>query len=114
MKIKIINDMNKVLKQNKGLYKKISEGKNVKKQEKILYFTPKTFYSTFTPERIRLIQLLRENKNRNISEVAKIIKRPFESVHRDIKFLEGIGLINIEKRERYRFPTAARGVNFTI
>ena len=114
MIIKVINDFEKEFEKDKKILKSIEQGKYVKPQPKTLYFTPKTFYSTFTPERIRLIQLLRGNKNLNISEVAKIIKRPFESVHRDIRFLEGIGLINIEKRERYRFPTAVREVNFTI
>lgn len=109
-----MDNFKKEFEKDKNTLRAIEQGKYVKPQQKTLYFTPKTFYSAFTPERIRLIQLLREHKNLNISEVAKMIKRPFESTHRDIKFLEGLGLIQIKKMNKYRIPVAIKRVNFDI
>ena len=114
IKIQIIKDFKDVIEKNRPFYKKIDKGYKIKSEPKTLYFTPKTFYSTFTPERIKLIQILREKNKLSISEIARKIGRPFESVHRDIRFLEGLGLINIEKRQQYKIPVAIKKVNFNI
>ena len=114
MKIQVVKDINEVIKANKEIYKKIQKGDYVKPKPKTLYFTPKTFYSTFTPEKIRLIQALRERNDLSISEIAKKLGRPFESIHRDVRFLEGLGLINVERRQKYRIPTSIKEVNLSI
>lgn len=114
MIIKVIDNFKKEFEKDKKVLRAIEQGKYVKPQPKTLYFTPKTFHSTFTPERIKLIQMLRDKNNLSISEIARKIGRPFGSVHRDIRFLEGFGLINLKHKQKYRIPTAIKKVTFNI
>ena len=69
-------------------------------------FTPETFASTFSPERIRLMLALRKWEG-NIYQLAKVLGRPYEAVHRDITYLEGMGFIKIASKGRSRFPRLA-------
>lgn len=69
-------------------------------------FTPETFASTFSPERIRLMLVLR-NWEGNIYQLAKKLGRPYEAVHRDISYLEGPGFIKVKSVGRKRYPRLA-------
>jgi predicted transcriptional regulator len=50
-----------------------------------------------TRERIRLLHIIREKKPESISELARMLDRKESNVHKDITFLEGIGLLEIRK-----------------
>lgn len=113
MKIRITEDWKKEILERKKIFKKIKKGEKVKATGKTLYFTPKTFSRTFTPERLRLMFLTRKKKIGSISELAKELKRPFESVHRDIKYLEGLNLITLEKHDKCLMPIAHK-INFLL
>lgn len=108
MRIKIVEDLNKELKERKGIYRSLAKGESIKKEPKTLYFTPKSFARTFTPERIRLMLLTKRKKIHSISELAEELGRPFESVHRDVKYLEGISLIKLEKHDKMMQPVTSR------
>ena len=57
-----------------------------------------------TPERIRLLKLLKDKPDLSVNEISKNLKRRREAVSRDIRFLEGLGLIKLEKHARLRVP----------
>ncbi len=113
MKIKIIEDWKKEILERKKIFKKIKKGEKIRATEKTLYFTPKTFSKTFTPERLRLIFLTRKTKIHSISELAKKLNRPFESVHRDVKYLEGLNLITLKENNKRLIPIAHK-INFLL
>ena len=112
MEIKIITDFER--EKRKDFWNKIEKGQKVKAEEKILYLTPKTFAKTFSPERIKLVMAIRQDKIESITQLAKVLNRPFESVHRDIKYLEGLNLIKLEKHEKVRVPIAQKSINFIL
>lgn len=112
MEIKIVTDSEK--NKRKEFWDKVEKGEKVKAEEKTLYLTPQTFAKTFSPERIKLVIAVRQNKIESISQLAKILNRPFESVHRDVKYLEGLNLIRLEKHERAMVPIIQRSINFIL
>lgn len=58
--------------------------------------------SIFTDQRLALWRLIRDHKPESISELAKLAKRSFRSVHRDLKYLEAYGLISMKKSKGKR------------
>ena len=106
-KIEIVADMNKHMKEENRYLEKIVSGKiKPKRAVHTIIFTPETFASTFSPERLRLIFALK-GWNGNIYRLAKKLGRPYEAVHRDIAYLEGFGFIKIVSKGRERFPSLA-------
>ncbi len=83
----------------KSILKKCGAG-----DETILLLTPEEFSKVFTPERIRLLKLLKDNPDLSVNQISKSLKRRREAVSRDIRFLEGLGLIKLEKHARLRVP----------
>lgn len=107
VKIEIVSDMKKKMDEENRYIKAVISGK-IKSKRAIhtLVFTPETFASTFSPERVRLIFALKDWDS-NIYNLAKKLGRPYEAVHRDISYLEGMGFIKIASKGRSRFPRLA-------
>jgi len=80
--------------------------------KKTLIMTPHIFAKVFSPERIRLILYVKKNKENNIYKLAKELGRPYEGVHRDIKYLEGIGIIKIKTKDKKKIPTFSGPIEF--
>ena len=79
------------------LFKDTRDGKITKKQEtQIVARTPEDIAKILTSERIRLLQMIREKKPESISELAHLLDRSQSNVSNDIKYLEGIGLLELE------------------
>jgi predicted transcriptional regulator len=70
-----------------------------------LTMTPDTFSKIFSPERIRLLQRIYRNNIRNIYQLAKEMHKPYEVVFRNIKYLEGLGLVKIRDKEGKKIPS---------
>ncbi len=104
IKIEIVQDMKKKMEEENRYIRDVISGKT--KPKRVVYthvFTPETFASTFSPERVRLMLALREWDG-NIYQLAKKLGRPYEAVHRDIAYLEGMSFIKITSKGRSRFP----------
>ena len=107
VKIEIVSDMKKKTEEENRYIKAVISGKiKPKRAVRTVVFTPETFASTFTPERVRLIFALKGWAG-NIYRLAKELGRPYEAVHRDIAYLEGMGFIKIASKGRSRFPRLA-------
>ena len=90
MKIKIVENIGKY---DKEINQKIKDG--TLKKETGIVMTPEVFNKVFSPERIKLLQRIYRNNIKNIYQLAKELDKPYEVVFMNIKYLEGIGLINI-------------------
>lgn len=88
---------------DKELHQKIKDGA-LYKPEKGLVMTPETFNKVFSPERIKLLQRIYRNDVKNIYQLAKELDKPYEVVFRNIKYLEGMGLVAITKKDNKRIP----------
>ena len=100
MKIKIVTSIQHY---NKELNKKIQAG-TIDVPEKGLVMTPETFNKVFSPERIKLLRRIYRNNVKNIYQLAKDLNKPYEVVFRNIKYLEGIGLLEIKKKDNKSIP----------
>src|SRR3989344_4947267 len=88
---------------NKEIKEKID--KNIlEKPESGIVMTPETFNKVFSPERIKLLQRIYKNNVKNIYQLAKELDKPYEVVFRNIKYLEGIGLVRITERDNRKIP----------
>jgi len=82
----------------------LREGGTETGDETILLLTPKEFAKVFTPERVKLLRLLKNRPDLSINEISRSLKRRREAVSRDIRFFEGLGLIKLERHARLRVP----------
>ncbi len=87
--------------------KEIMKGSSKGEEETIFLLTPQEFSKVFSPERLRLLVLLRKRPELTISEISSALSRKREAVSRDIRFFEGLGLIELRKQSRTRVPKRA-------
>ena len=98
--IKVVESVSKY---NKELNEKIRKGL-IEDPESGILMTPETFSKVFSPERIKLLQRIYRNNVKNIYQLAKELGKPYEVVFRNIKYLEGIGLIRITEKNKKMIP----------
>jgi predicted transcriptional regulator len=53
-----------------------------------------------TKNRLRMFQVLVEQKPANLSELATLLQKDYAMVRTDVKILEGMGIIKLEKLEK--------------
>ena len=99
-KIKIVES---IVKYNNELNQKIKDN-IIKNPERGIVMTPETFSKVFSPERIKLLQRIYRNNIKNIYQLAKELEKPYEVVFRNIRYLEGMGLIRIEEKDNKKIP----------
>jgi len=90
----------------------ISEGKVNKKEEKIIFNSIKELRKFLTPERIRLIQTIKNKKPKSIYELAKLLDRDRKSVIVDLEVLKKIGLVELKKQKVKKRTTVVPKVNY--
>jgi predicted transcriptional regulator len=101
MKIKIVESIEDY---NDNLNKQIRKG-TLKEVENGILLTPETFSKVFSPERIKLLQRIYKNHIKSIYQLAKELDKPYEVVFRNIKYLEGLGLIKITEYRNKKIPS---------
>jgi len=58
----------------------------------------------FTPSRLELMLAIREKNPQNIGDLAKVLKRPIESISRDLKILENYGILETMRTGKEKKP----------
>jgi predicted transcriptional regulator len=58
----------------------------------------------FSPERIKLLRRICKNNIRSIYQLAKELNKPYEVVFRNVKYLEGVGIIRIVEKDKKKIP----------
>jgi len=107
MKIEIVEDLKEKMKMDNKYVKNVIHGKakvDKKRAEKTIIVTPETFAKIFSPERIKLMLKIKRNSISNIYQLAKELNRKYEAVHRDIKLLEGFGIIKLKDKNKKKIP----------
>ena len=67
-----------------------------------------TLHKILTEKRLELIGIILHNPDKNITSIAKILKRKRESISRDISILESLGIVNVKKRGRSKIPRLSK------
>ncbi|MFH1916030.1 MAG: hypothetical protein ABIJ21_02085 [Nanoarchaeota archaeon] len=107
MNIKIVESIKEY---NRELNAKIRKG-ILKQAETVIVLTPETFSKVFSPERIKLLKRIYKNNVKNIYQLAKELDKPYEVVFRNIKYLEGLGLIEIKDKDNTKIPYISQRFN---
>ena len=92
---------------------KISKGKKVSKEEKIIFNSIEDLRKFLTPERIRLIHIIKTKKPHSIYKLAKLLGRDRKSVTIDLDILKAIGLIDLKKKSIEKRITMIPKVNYS-
>lgn len=71
----------------------------------ILAMSDKEISKAFTRRRIELINLLRGGEKKTVSELSENLGRKLSAVERDLKILEGLGVVDMEKKGRVVIPS---------
>lgn len=57
-----------------------------------------------TPERLRLIRIIKEKKPRSVSELAKLVGRRVDAVSRDLRILEFYDFLELLQSGKQKIP----------
>jgi len=107
MKVKEIKVIIRPLEEDLGevveAFKKV-EGREEFEEEKIVVESLDVLRKILTPERMRILQVIKNEKPNSIYELAKLLGRDRAAVIRDLEVLQKIGLVKIseEKDEKGR------------
>lgn len=72
-------------------------------KETIIFHDPGKFFEYVTPQRVRLLNELRKGKDyQSLRELAAGLRRDPKNVYEDLKALESIRLVTVERRNRRR------------
>ena len=83
--------------------KAIDKGKAKKLREDSISFQSLDHLRKFlTPKRLELLRTIRHKKPKSIYELAKLVGRTPENVNTDIKFLEQLGFVEVNKVKEIR------------
>lgn len=107
MKIEIVEDLKERMKMDNKYARDVIEGQakaDRKKAERTIIVTPEVFAKIFSPERIKLMLKIKRNNIPNIYQLAKGLHRKYEAVYRDIKLLEGFGIIKLKDKNKKKVP----------
>jgi predicted transcriptional regulator len=77
----------------------IEAGKQVKGDKAIYFESIKGFRKALTPMRLELLHLIKEKNPKSIQGLARLAKRDIKSVSVDIKILESLNLIDLERKK---------------
>ena len=85
------------------IYKKVKNRKT-KAEERIVLTSISDLNKIITPARLRLIRTIKKKNPKSISVLAKLLGRDRANVYRDLKYLEGLGLISLEQHKLETTP----------
>src|SRR3989338_5768987 len=58
----------------------------------------------FSPAKLEILKTLRERKINSVGELAKELKRPIESVSKDLKILNAYGILELVQNGQQKIP----------
>jgi hypothetical protein len=105
VRIEIVPDIRKKMKEDNKYLRDVLRGKvPLKPAVRTIVLTPETFPKVFSPQRLSLLLKIKVEGKKNIYQLAKDLGRPYEAVHRDIKYLESFKLIKIRTKDKKKLP----------
>ncbi len=66
----------------------------------VLYFSDSSqIAKILSPERLRLIQMIQDEKPLSVTKLAQLLDRAQANVQRDVTFLAGLGILDLKKKK---------------
>ncbi len=79
--------------------------------EKLVFDSYEAFRKVMTPERLKILHVIREKEPKSVYELAKILDRDRRNIIKDLEMLEMLGLVEFEEekhgKRRSRRPSCA-------
>ncbi|HEY3247379.1 MAG TPA: hypothetical protein VGK88_03670 [bacterium] len=94
-----IKSVQGVLEDFKRAYRAAEEGRTAPKREGTFFASVEAARTLLTPERVRLLALIRKHRPASIYELAKLAGRDLKNVHDDVALLERHGIIATDLEE---------------
>lgn len=88
-----IRTVEEVLDDFRCAFKRLQQGRRVRKQAGVYFASLEAVRKVLTPERIKLLTLVRAHKPESIYELAKLASRDFKNVFDDLSLLERHGIL---------------------
>ena len=76
----------------------------------ILSLTNEEMKQIFTRKRLEIIKVIKKKHPKTMSKLADIVKRKLSAVNRDLKILEGLGVVKLEKTGKEVTPVIDKKV----
>lgn len=93
-----VKSVEAVLESAKKVMKKLERGENVRKSKPGIYFgSLEVMRKAITPERVKILKVIKEKHPESIYELAKLLRRNLKNVSDDVHYLADLGLIELEK-----------------
>jgi predicted transcriptional regulator len=83
-----------------GVMRAIQAKKKVRKQQGEYFENLEAVRAALTETRLALLRVIRTRKPKSMAELARIAKRDFKAVYRDVEALRDLGLIQVADRRR--------------
>ena len=81
-------------------FKAVSSGERVRTRRGVYFTSLEAARNFLTPKRLGLLRVIREKKPSSIYELAKLTKRGFPTVLRDIELLARHGLVHLSRSSK--------------
>ena len=93
-----VKSVEAVLESAKKVMKKLERGENARKSKPGIYFESlEVMRKAITPERVKMLKVIKEKHPESIYELAKLLRRNLKNVSDDVHYLADLGLIELEK-----------------
>src|SRR3972149_1997272 len=80
----------------------IERGKKIKKEKGVYFESIEGFRKALTPKRLELLHLIKEKHPKSLQELARLANRDMKSIVTDIDILEGLDLIDMNRKKEGR------------
>jgi len=80
----------------------IERGEKVKKEKGVYFESIEGFRKALTPKRLELLHLIKEKHPKSLQELSRLAKRDIKSIVTDIKILESLDLVDVERKKKGR------------
>lgn len=78
--------------------------------DRVLIIETKLLKDIITPARTELMETIQESKPNSVGELVKLVKRPQESVSRDLAILNSYGILDFVKTGNVRKPVIEKDI----
>lgn len=93
-----IKSIEEVLEGAKEVMKKLERGEKARRKKPGIYFESlEVMRKAITPERVKILKVIKEKHPESIYELAKLLHRNLKNVSGDVHYLADLGLIELEK-----------------
>lgn len=99
MKVEILSEADEI-KQTARTIRAAAAGKAVSAENRLVFRNVEDLRKFLTPERIRILRLIRHERPKSVYALAKLAGRDRKSVTTDLSVLERMGLVEVEKTDR--------------